>query len=183
MTFDPFVATLEEVLALRDSSDPDGLVLLWGAAQSILRDKADLEKHPIDGVARCVRAGLIAPDWLAFAFLRQYGKVLNCQVATWDEAFGPAKPVGVHLSTLRLRRKYAIQIHRLFDAPWGANLPRTDTGRREAARQLGLTEKQVRTLLPKIRTNARGHKPYGRRATNNLSANDPFSLVREIPKK
>lgn len=181
--FDPFTATLEAALAQPDAHDEHGAVLRWGAAQGILRDRTDLEKYPIDGIARCVRAGLLAPEWLAAAFLRQYGKVLRCEVPTWDDAFGPAKPAGVHLSTLRLRRKYGHQIYALFDAPWGAHLPRTDAGRREAAQRLGLTEKQVRTLLPKTRINVRGHKPYSYRASHLASANDPFSLALKKPKR
>ena len=64
-------------------------------------------------------------------------------------------------------------------------LPRTPEGRRKAADLLGLTEKQVRTLLPKIRKHTLGHKPYSNPvATSVVRANDPFSLVQmKEPKK
>jgi hypothetical protein len=181
MTFDPFTATLEEAKAQPDAWADHGAVLRWGAAQQINRDREELEKSPIDGVAQCVRAGLVAPDWLAYAFLRQYGKVLNCQVATWDEAFGPAFPAGTHLSTHRLKRNFGFRLNQLFtdDELRGRKaLPRTPEGRKEAADRLGLTEKQVRTLLPKIRKHTRGHKPYTNPVVASvLRANDPFALT------
>lgn len=116
------------------------------------------------------------PDWLASAFLRRYDAVLNCRIGTWDEAFGAAQPRGKHLSTLRLHRMFGARVQRLFDGP--NRLPRTLAGRQEAARQLGITEKQVRTLLPKTRTNVRGHKPYREAVQPAVGANDPFALAR-----
>ncbi len=181
MTFDPFTATLEEAKAQPDAWAEHGAVLRWGAAQQIARDREDLEKNPIHGVAKCVRAGLIAPDWLAYAFLRQYGQVLRCEVASWDEAFGTPFAPGKHLSTYRLQRHFGWRVNELFtdDEFRGRKaLPRTPDGRKKAAALLGLSEKQVRTLLPKIRKHTRGHKPYSNPvATSVLRANDPFSLA------
>ena len=174
-TFDPFTSTLEEAQAQPDAYALRGPVLRWGAALEITAHRVRLEQHPIEGVARCVRAGLVAPDWLAAAFMRQYDMALNCRAGTWDEAFGPAQPRGVHLSTLRLRRLYRLRLQRMFDGP--DRLPRTLAGRQEAARRLGITEKQVRTLLPMTRSNARGHKPYTAVAAPAFRANDPFSLA------
>lgn len=188
MTFDPFISTLEEAKAQPDAWAEHGAVLRWGAAQQINSDREELEKSPIDGVARCVRAGLVAPDWLARAFLRQYGQVLHCKVASWDEAFGPPFPPGKHLSTYRLERRFGGRVNELFtdDEFRGRKaLPRTPEGRKKAAALLGLSEKQVRTLLPKIRKHTRGHKPYSNPvATSVLRANDPFSLAHpKEPKK
>jgi hypothetical protein len=149
MTFDPFTATLEEAKAQPDAWADHGAVLRWGAAQQINSDREELEKSPIDGVARCVRAGLVAPNWLAYAFLRQYGKVLRCEVASWDEAFGPPFAPGKHLSTYRLQRHFGWRVNELFtdDEFRGRKaLPRTPDGRKKAAALLGLSEKQVRTL-------------------------------------
>lgn len=178
--FDPFTATLDEAI----SADA---VLLWGSAQQIMQKKDYYAKHPIDGVASCVRNGLIAPDWLAVAFIQQYDKVLTCNVSTWDDAFGPAHPKGNHLSTLKLKRQYGFQLRELFtdvDFRGRKKLPRTTEGREEAARILGITEKQVRVLLPKTRTNVKGHKPYKTAISTSARANDPFSLtIRKEPNK
>jgi hypothetical protein len=188
MTFDPFISTLEEAKAQPDAWAEHGAVLRWGAAQQINSDREELEKSPIDGVARCVRAGLVAPNWLAYAFLRQYGKVLRCEVASWDEAFGPPFAPGKHLSTYRLQRHFGWRVNELFtdDEFRGRKaLPRTPDGRKKAAALLGLSEKQVRTLLPKIRKHTRGHKPYSNPVATSVSrANDPFSLAHpKEPKK
>lgn len=183
--FDPFTATMEEALAQPNADAPHGPVLRWGAAQNILQRQDYFKKHPLEGISSCVRAGLIAPDWLATPFIRQYDSVLNCRVGTWDEAFGPANQTRQHLSTLRLRRLYGIQLARLFkddDFRGIKGLPRTLEGRQEAAKRLGSTEKQVRTLLPKTRKNVKGHKPYRWKSQATVSANDPFSLGRKVPK-
>jgi hypothetical protein len=186
MNFDPFTATFEEAQAQPDAHAIDGPVLRWGAAQRIAENRARYEQYPIEGVASCVRFGLVAPDWLAWAFLRQYDSVLNCRVATWDDAFGPAFLPGKHLSTFRLHRAYGIQIQSLFtndDHRGRKALPRTLEGRTQAARILGITEKQVRTLLPKTRINVKGHKPYGRASLSTIKANDPFSIAaKKAPK-
>ena len=188
MNFDPFTATLEEAQAQPDADVmPRGAVMRWGTAQSVNWHRARYEQFPTEGVACCVQGGLVVPDWLARAFLAQYYKVLNCKVATWDEAFGPAFTSGTHLSTFRLRRRYGYQIAALFtdDKFRGIkSLPRTIEGRTEAAKILGITEKQVRNLMPKTRTNVRGHKPYVPKSSGMISANDPFSLnIRKKPKK
>ncbi|ABE44879.1 hypothetical protein [Polaromonas sp. JS666] len=179
IAFDPFTATLAEAFA---QPNPHDAVPLHGEAQAIIEDRPYLEKNPLEGVARCVRYGLVAPAWLAAAFLRQYDEVLWCRLSTWDEAFGPAHPPGKHLSTLLLRRELEGRLQNLFT---GINrLPRTLAGRQEAARIFGITEKQVRTLLGKTRTNVKGHKPYTRSSSTAARANDPFSITsRKVPKK
>ena len=171
--FDPFTASQEEAEAQPDAWEIGGPVLRWGAAQSILERRAQLEGSPIDGIAQCVRADLVAPDWLARAFLRQYDLVLNRHVASWDEAFGPAKPPAVHLSTLRLRRRYGLQVYKLFDAQSPERLTKSKSGYATAADRLGLTPKQVRQILASIRP-----KPPSPTPALAL-ANDPFNLGRK----
>lgn len=210
MEFDPFTATSFEAMAQPDAMEPGGAYSRWLAAYALMEARAELEQNPLDGVALCVASGFVVPDWLASAFMRQFNKVVNFEVATLDEAFQPAAPrarnelrplyvtllntsqgggrpsalhkTGKHLSTLRLRRLYGTAVNELFN--FIPKLPRTLAGRQEAALRLGITEKQVRTLLPKTRANVKGHKPYGRRSPMAASANDPFSLAgRKVPKK
>lgn len=200
MTFDPFTTTMFEAQAEPDAYAPNGAVTRWLAAHALTEARAELEQNPLDGVALCVSAGFVAPEWLASAFMRQFNKVLNFEVATLDEAF-PAAPdlagknnlrpmyrifinrsdelqkTGKHLSTLRLRRQYRIAVSELFN--FLPKLPRTLAGRQEAARRLGITEKQVRTLLPKTRKNVKGHKPYGWKSSTTAQANDPFGIARK----
>lgn len=108
--FDPWTATLEDALSQPDAHAMHGPVLRWGAAQGILQRRDYFEKQPLEGVSNCVRAGLIAPDWLAIPFIRQYDKVLNCRVGTWDEAFGNAFPKGINLARKRQSRINRIKV-------------------------------------------------------------------------
>jgi len=205
--FDPWTATMAEAMTQPDADAPGGPVTRWLAALALKEARVELEQHPLDGVALCIAAGFVAPDWLADAFTRQFNKVLNFEVATLDEAFPPAAPLsetgpralyliligaaggrpsplyptGEHLSTRRLRRQYGVGVNQMFN--FLPKLPRTPAGYKEAARRLGITEKQVRTLLPKTRTNVKGHKPYGCVASGGIMANDPFSLtIKKRPK-
>ena len=112
--FDPFNATLAQAKAQPDPYSMRGPVHRWGAAQMLIENRAHFESCPIEGVAFCVRHGLVAPDWLADLFIRQYDKVLRCEVGTWDEAFGSAHEPGKHLARLRLRRNYRDRAEALF---------------------------------------------------------------------
>ena len=172
--FDPFVDTFEQAQqAQADACEIRDPIQRWVAAQWIIAKRAELEKSPIDGVAHCVRCGLVAPDWLAEAFTRQYALFSEGSVGTWDKALGNTnRDTGKNLSTLRLRRLYGLRVQMMFFGPNA--LKRTPAGHATAAKILEITEKQVRTLLEKKRSNSRGHKPY--RATPN-NANDPFGLT------
>ena len=173
---------MEEALAQSDPHSLRGPVARWFIAQWVTRRRAYLTEHPIEGVSDCVRHGLVAPDWLADAFIHQYDKVLNYRVATWDEAFGRANPPGKHLLTLRLRRFFTMRVQALFEGEDA--LPRTMSGRKMAASTLGISEKQVRSLLSTTRLNTRGHKPQKVDRKPSLSAHDPFSMTkRSVPKK
>lgn len=206
--FDPFTATMAEAMAQPDFEEPGGSGALWYAALALTEARAELEQNPLDGVALCITSGFSVPNWLGAAFLRQFNKVVNFEVATLDEAFQPPPPrtgnelppaylnvlnihgggrpyslykTSEHLSTLRLRRQYGTAVSELFN--FIPKLPRTRAGREKAARILGITEKQVRTLLPKTRTNVKGHKPYGWKSPITAQANDPFGIARKkVPK-
>lgn len=115
--FDPWTATIDEAIGELDgwlrehpgeySCSP---VSQCNAARMIEADKASIESG--DGFAvltcirRCVTHGLVAPVWLAYAFNRRYGAVLNCLADSWDDpqAFGRPFPKGKHLNALRKAR-------------------------------------------------------------------------------
>jgi hypothetical protein len=173
--FDPWTSSLRDAEAHPRARGINGAVVQCVAAQMILEQRAQFEVRPIDGIAKCAKAGLAPPRWLAAAFLRQYDKVQNCTVGTWEEAFGQAHPeTKKNIAGLRLRKQYAAKVHHLFN--YEHRLPRTLEGRHEAARLLGITEKQVRALLPKTRANVKGHKPMRPELFRGFSAHNPFSL-------
>lgn len=185
--FDPFTATFEEAAAQPDAyrvRDGGGAVWGWMGAQILLAGREFYEGSPLDGMAVCAVYDLAAPDWLAKAYLRCFRDVRWARVARWSDAFGPERRrhrPGQHLSTLRLQYFFGPRVAKLFTGP--AKLPRTLAGRQEAARLLGITEKQVRALLPRTRTNVRGHKPYAAPLPAAAHpAHDPFRLTRiEVP--
>lgn len=102
--FDPFTATLDVALARPDAYATRGAVWQWGGAQLLLGRREFYERHPLDGMAVCALHDLVAPDWLARAFLRGFYAVTNCRARTWDEAFGPAFPKGTNLASKRRAR-------------------------------------------------------------------------------
>lgn len=108
--FDPWSAGLDDALAQPEPHSPHGAVLRWAVAQEIIQKRKHFEMNPLDGIARCVRAGLIAPDWLALLFLRQYDKVLNCRVGSWDAAFGNPFPKGRQLASMRRSRTNRMRV-------------------------------------------------------------------------
>lgn len=111
MAFDPFLATLAEAMAEPNAhAAPDGAIAQFAAAQELLSRSEFFERNPLDGVAICMRAGLIAPDWLARAYLRAWRKVVGCQVGSLDEAFGAPFPKGKQLAAMRRRRVARVRI-------------------------------------------------------------------------
>jgi len=179
--FNPWGATHAEA---RQAIGGDAEALTkWAVAGYVTAQKTHFEQHPIHGVGHCLRAGLSVPDWLAHAFLAGFKKLESCTVASFDEAFGNVPVKGKHLATRRLERQHRMAVEVAFmlaDAP-----PRTPAGRRAIGQKLGLTEKQVRTLLPTNRSNTKGHKAYGASGPPILEiANDPFGLTRaKVPEK
>lgn len=103
--FDPFSTTLEQAQAEPDAYAVRGAVARWAGAQELLQRQAFFEVNPLDGIAVCCIHDLVAPEWLALAYLRGFYKVTGCQVRTWDEAFGPAFPKGVNLAARRRARR------------------------------------------------------------------------------
>ncbi len=60
----------------------------------------------LSAVRSILASGLVAPDWLVYAFTRRYDIVLNCRAMSWDDpaAFGSPYPKGSHQSALRKAR-------------------------------------------------------------------------------
>ena len=123
--FDPFTATLPEALAEQarwqaetgkqsDSCMP--LARCTAAAQvSARRQRCEAANGGFEVllcIRDCVTNGLVAPEWLAYAYNRRFDAVLNCRVGSWhhDQAFGRPYPKGTHLAALRKARRtrYAV---------------------------------------------------------------------------
>ena len=112
--FDPWTASWSEAQQAGrefDVADPCNPIFQLNAAQVIEAMRTAVESGDGFVVLACIRKvvahGLIAPDWLATAYIRRYDAVLNCRAGSWDDplAFGKPYPKGVHLSALRRRRE------------------------------------------------------------------------------
>jgi hypothetical protein len=184
--FDPWRATLDEAIAQQELSDqakgPAGPLFQWQAVESVNALRAEIEAGDgfaaLDAVARCLRHDLVAPGWLARAFVAGYDKVLNCRAGSWDEAFGRPYPKRARLDTLRQRREIRGRLELFFAKPGAPS--RNRDGFALAAQVLGITPRQAEEWTPRTRKNTRGHKPYGTAATG--PANDPFGLTRRKQK-
>lgn len=108
--FDPWNSTFSEAEALQgDSLGPSSPLFQWVAAEEIKASRQAIEEG--DGFAvlacirKCVTHGLVAPEWLAYAFNRRYDAVVNFRAKSWDdpEAFGPPNKKHVRLAAERKR--------------------------------------------------------------------------------
>lgn len=120
--FDPWTASLEEaqeeekMASAECTAGPCSPVMQWAAASGINEWKQAVingNGFAVLGCIRdCVTHGLVAPEWLAYAFNRKYDAVLNCRANSWDDpqSFGPPYPKGKHLSRMRQDRIGRFQI-------------------------------------------------------------------------
>ena len=103
--FDPFTATLEEAQAQPDANEPRGAVWRACGAHRLMERRAYYEANPLDGMAVCAVHDLVAPDWLARAYLRGFYAVTTCKARSWDEAFGAPFPKGTNIAAARRARQ------------------------------------------------------------------------------
>jgi hypothetical protein len=108
--FDPFTSTFEDAAALSEGANsPTSPLSQWFAAQKInkLEHVDDLDGFAVLGAIReCITSGLVAPEWLAYAFNSRYNSVLSCRAKSWDDpkAFGLPYKKGTNIASLRKKR-------------------------------------------------------------------------------
>lgn len=113
--FDPFTATLAQALAHPDAHAIRGAVWQWSGAQELTGRREFYERNPLGGMAVCATHDLVAPDWLARAYLRGFDAVAGCRVRSWDEAFGTPHPKGANLAAQRRSRINRVEAVNAFD--------------------------------------------------------------------
>jgi hypothetical protein len=192
--FDPFAATEAQARAEPDADGvPDGAFWKWQAAQRITDGQSQYEANPICGIAACLRASIMPPQWLVHSFLKQFDQVRDAEVRTWDEAFGPPYPKSVRLETLRPKsaqagmRDFLLKLgylDQLFKGPKrtlaGYGLPRTEDGYKKAAKLTGIPVKTIKQKLTKTRKNVPGGKDRCPSPLHPvLNFNDPFNRVKK----
>ncbi len=131
-------------------------------------------------VSWCVGNGIPVPYWLALEFGDRLRQVSSFEARSLDDpaAFGPTPiKANENLRGAALRWQWAKKLEMFFST--SGPFRRTDDGYRAAAEALGLSVKQVRTLLPKTRKNtSKGRKPSHGPARS-VNAHNPFGLGRE----
>lgn len=112
--FDPWTATLsvEQILAGQDSPE----VAQWTAAQVVKGNRPVIEAGGtalLTAMTYILRHGLIAPDWLAVAFIKAYLRFQRKEVATLDEAFGHVPPTRRKLEADQRHRRLIPRVAQL----------------------------------------------------------------------
>ena len=116
--FDPWTASYDDVIREKDLweksngsvSSPLNPLLQADAACRIMEMKDGIERGDgfavLGAIRICVTHGLVAPEWLAYAFNRRYDAVNFARVGSWDDplAFGRPYPKGRQLATVRKAR-------------------------------------------------------------------------------
>ena len=185
-TFDPWPIVTAMSPAEQDAldlTDLQRLQIKFAYQLLDMRSRIKTGYDVLSAAARCAGSGVPLPDWLAREFFRRFRTVADFAVGSLDdvEAFGPLPelPEGTkQRRSAHLRARYGEMVELLFSPGLGtARLPRTEAGRKEAAEMLGISEKQVRELLPPVRVRRRRKKVAPQRpSANAVAAANPFNL-------
>ena len=95
--FDPHAATEAEALAEASRVGDKRPYLQWYTASQLERHREHFLKKPLEGIAACVQAGIVAPGWLASEFSRCMTFAAEKPARSWDEVFEPPIPKGRHV--------------------------------------------------------------------------------------
>lgn len=115
MMFDPWTATFEEATsAQRDweaagggTTSPLGPIFQANSAKQVLTMRSEIDsgngRAVLQAIGIVVLHGLIAPDWLASAYLQRLRAVTHADVGSWDDqkAFGRPYPKGTNLAATK----------------------------------------------------------------------------------
>lgn len=113
--FNPWESTFDEAKAEHELcgyswSDPTGPLFQFFGAERVKQAKSMVENGDGFVVLMCIRIcvtnGLVAPEWLAYAFNRRYDAVANGMAISWDDklAFGKPYKAGTHKNSVKKRR-------------------------------------------------------------------------------
>lgn len=113
--FNPWESTFDEAKAEHDLcgyswSDPTGPLFQFFGAEQVKQAKGSVENGDGFAVLMCIRIcvtnGLVAPQWLAYAFNRRYDAVTMGRAISWDDdlAFGKPYKVGTHKNSVKKHR-------------------------------------------------------------------------------
>jgi hypothetical protein len=118
--FDPWTADRETAKLAQDGcglewANSCGPVFQASAAKQIAAAKSAIDAGNGFAVLTCIRQcvthGLVAPEWLAYAFNRRYDAVSLCLANSWDSTLAFGKPYpGRQLNALRKARTKTLAV-------------------------------------------------------------------------
>ena len=113
-SFDKVMMEHEQAIAC-GRSGPNLPLYQWSALHDLDRLEAQFDAGDsfalLQAIRKCANNDLIMPDWVARNYIKRFDLVLNCKLASWDEAFGRPYPKGVHISKKRQRRLLRLQVY------------------------------------------------------------------------
>lgn len=113
--FNPWESTFDEAKAEHElcgcsRPGPTGPLFQFFGAERVKQAKSSIENGDGFAVLMCIRIcvtnGLVAPEWLAYAFNRRYDAVNMGRALSWDDALAFGKPykVGTHKNSAKKKR-------------------------------------------------------------------------------
>ena len=89
--------------------DPTGPLYQWSALHGIEKERARFDAGDnmalLAAIRKCANHGLVMPEWVSLAFIRNYDAVLSLRMRSWDDAFGRPYRKGMDLKAARFRRE------------------------------------------------------------------------------
>ena len=105
MAFDPWSDSFEDAMRFEEApaeekgknlADPTRPIFQFFAAKHIEAMRPAIEAGDglsvLSCIRQCVTHGLVAPEWLAYAFNRRYDAVLRCRANSWDSPLSFGRP-------------------------------------------------------------------------------------------
>lgn len=116
-TCEQAMAAQETALAAdpaRSISDPTLPLYQWTALHAMERERARFEAGDrmavLAAIRQCANHDLPLPAWAATAYITAYDRVLRCETASFDDAFGRPYPKGAHMHALRKQRALRLRV-------------------------------------------------------------------------
>lgn len=128
----------------------------WIMAMNVKEARPAIEKgsgHAVlFAVNECLRAGLIAPKWLAEAFGKRFKAVDNLEARSWDDDKAFGKPLdGAQIGRVAERREAASRVHNAVSTLRAAEMPTGDALWDAAAEELGMSAGYVKKVYSQVK--------------------------------
>lgn len=80
--------------------------------QERTKSEANDKRAVLRAIYLCATYNMPLPEWARAAFCAVYSGILDAEIRSWDEAFGPAFPKGTHVAKLKGRERLKNDVYR-----------------------------------------------------------------------